>query len=317
MGCCGSKYRSTAEDEACDDNIKGKTFVVTGGNSGIGLETCKVLARHGAAHLVLCSRDTNNGAAAVKEVEEYMGSSNCKVYNLKLDLSSLRSVDAFVDAFHKLNLPLHVLINNAGVMACPYTETTDGFEMQCGTNHLGHFHLTNLLVNDLKASAADGSPSRIVNVSSEAHKVASRPFIVDQHVNTAVDAYSSWVQYGNSKLCNMLFSVALAKRHEKDKIVSFSLHPGVIATNLGRHQSACAMGLFQFLCWSCQKSIPQGAATQTYCATSDEPISKGWNGKFFYDSGLGSTGHPDAENEEIADKLWVYSEKCVAKALGK
>lgn len=97
--------------------------------------------------------------------------------------------------------------------------------------------------------------------------MASRPFIVDQHVNTAVDAYSSWVQYGNSKLCNMLFSVALAKRHEKDKIVSFSLHPGVIATNLGRHQSACAMGLFQFLCWSCQKSIPQGAATQTYCAT--------------------------------------------------
>jgi NAD(P)-dependent dehydrogenase (short-subunit alcohol dehydrogenase family) len=295
-------FYSTAEEVAENVDLTNKNVIITGSNSGIGLEAARVIAKRGATVIMAC-RDSPKTQQALEEVRAY--SQNPNVRAISLDLSSLQSVRDFVAEYNKSsnNAPVHVLLNNAGVMACPQGKTAEGFETQFGTNHLGHFLLTNLLLPNLKA----GSPSRVVNVSSSAHRYSGVNF---NDPNFERTAYKPWVAYGQSKTANILFSVEFARRYASEGIACNALHPGVIQTSLMRHNDYPGTGLFfkigSFLGFC--KNIQQGAATETLLAVS--PKVEGVNGKFFAD--CKETEPKDyAKDPEAAKRLWELSEKLV------
>jgi retinol dehydrogenase 12 len=207
-----------------DTKIDGKIVVITGANSGIGKETAVDLAKRGGKIYIAC-RDQQRANAALKEIKERSGSEN--VHFLQLDLASMDSIRTFSRKFHELESQLHILICNAGIMACPKGLTKDGFEMQLGTNHLGHFLLTNLLLDLLKA----GAPSRVVVVSSLFHIVGK----IRRSDLMGEKFYFRWFAYASSKLANILFARELAKRLEGTGITVNSLHPGAVHSELQRH----------------------------------------------------------------------------------
>jgi len=204
-------------------DLSGKVYLVTGGNSGLGLETARALARKGGQVLIAC-RDAERAEGALAEIRT--STPGAQVEAMGLDLASLASVRAFADAFRSRFGQLDALCNNAGVMALPRRETADAFEMQLGTNHLGHFALTGRLLDVLLATPG----ARVVNVSSSMHRVGRIRFD-DLHGQRH---YGKWSAYGQSKLANLLFTYELARRAEKagvDLTVA-AAHPGYAATNL-------------------------------------------------------------------------------------
>src|SRR5580700_607073 len=204
-------------------DLSGKTIVVTGGNSGIGYEAALEFARK-RADVILACRDLGKARTAAAQITA--SASGAKVDIMELDLSNLASVRGFSDAFHLKHQALHVLCNNAGVMAIPYRQTADGFEMQFGTNHLGHFALTGLLLDRLLATEG----ARVVNVASGAHRIGSIRF----DDLPATRRYGKWTAYGQAKLANQLFTLELDRRatNRGADLTSVAAHPGYAATNL-------------------------------------------------------------------------------------
>jgi len=205
--------------------MEGKVVIVTGGNTGIGYQTAKALALKGA-HVIITSRNLEKGKQAVDSLKKE--TSNPKIEFLQLDLADFKSVREFAKEFISKKLPLHVLVNNSGIAAAPFSRTVDGNENTFQTNHLGPFLLTNLLYNVLKSSA----PSRVVNVSSAVHYFA-KPLDLDDLVE--VKKYDTWEAYNNSKLLNILFTYSLQKKFEKDGVHNVyvnALHPGLVKTDI-------------------------------------------------------------------------------------
>jgi NAD(P)-dependent dehydrogenase (short-subunit alcohol dehydrogenase family) len=211
-------------------DLSGRTIVVTGGNSGIGLVTVEQLAKQGAT-VVLAARRPAEGERARAEVLQRVPGARIEV--AELDLAKLASVRAFATALLARNEVLHGLVNNAGVMNTPQSKTHDGFEMQFGTNHLGHFLLTELLLPALQK----GAPSRIVNVSSCLHDMAQgfEGRIDFDDPNFERRKYEGWEAYAQSKLANVLHAKSLAKRLAGTGVTAVSVHPGWVRTNLIRH----------------------------------------------------------------------------------
>ncbi|CAF5007257.1 unnamed protein product, partial [Rotaria sp. Silwood1] len=231
--------KSTALDVVKGFNVKldGKVVVITGATSGIGVETARALASINA-HVIITARDMNKGAQVVEDIKKT--TKNNQVEVMELDLTSLQSVRNFVKQFQGRKLPINILICNAGIMACPYSKTVDGFESQFGVNHLAHFLLTTSLLPELKA----GKPSRIVVVSSLANKRAG---INWNDINWEKN-YDKWLAYAQSKTANILFAKQLDKLYASEGIHAYSLHPGGIMTNLQKDVSIeeqRAMGWFK------------------------------------------------------------------------
>jgi len=302
----GFTSSSTAEDVVKNVDLNGKIIFITGGNSGIGKETARVLSKKGA-HVIITCRTLEKCEEANKEISAE--NEKAQISCIAMDLSSFKSIKSAVDQFNSMNLPLHILICNAGIMCVPYEETEDGFESQFGVNHLGHFLLTNLLLPKLK----EGQPSRVVVVSSLAHKYSSIMFDDLKGKDTWYPTSEGKNKaYGQSKTANILFAFELNKRMKKEQlqIYSFSLHPGFIDTNLFRHQKAISTAIKLgklFL-----KSIPQGAATSVYCATAEGLEEH--SGFYFKDSNL-TTCESYAIDDENAKRLWELSEKLVSQFL--
>lgn len=237
--------------------------------------------------------------------------SNAKAHvdAMELDLASFKSVRAFADNFNAQNLPLNLLINNAGVMFCPFRLSEDEVEMQFATNHLGHFLLTNLLLDKMKMSARDtGIEGRIVNLSSIAHRHPYPEGIRFDGINDE-SRYSSRLAYGQSKLANILHVKELSRRlkNEGANITVNSLHPGLIMTNLMRH-SAFLMSIFRLFTFLFWKNVPQGAATTCYAAL--HPSLRGVTNKYFIDCNEVETSAL-ARDQALAKKLWDFSEDLV------
>jgi NAD(P)-dependent dehydrogenase (short-subunit alcohol dehydrogenase family) len=283
----------------------GRTAVVTGGNSGLGLETVRELARKGA-RVVLASRDTGKGAAALTDIKAGVPSADVQVATL--DLASLDSVRAFAEWFRGEHERLDLLINNAGVMAPPRRETADGFELQFGTNHLGHFALTALLVGTMQQSE-DG---RVVTVSSTAHRTGRIQFDDLQSERR----YFRWRAYGQSKLANLLFAFELDRRLRAagSSIRSVAAHPGYAATNL---QSAAPPKVDRLVMVVTNRllaqSVQMGVLPQLYAATN--PAVEG--GQYIGPDGIAEQrGYPKlagssgaARDEAAARSLWEVSEE--------
>nr|GEU69403.1 hypothetical protein [Tanacetum cinerariifolium] len=305
-GPSGFGSASTAEQVSASVDASHLTFIITGGASGIGLETTRVLALRGA-RVIIGARNTRAANEAKRLILE--NNENAKIDVLELDLSSLKSVKAFVDNFEALSLPLNILINNAGVMFCPYQQSQDGIELQFATNHLGHFYLTNLLLDKMKITAATtGIEGRIVNLSSVAHVYTYEQGIRFDKINDE-DSYSDKRAYGQSKLANILHANELSRRLKEEgaNITVNSVHPGLIMTDLMRH-SFWLMRLLRLFTCIIWKNVPQGAATSCYVAV--HPGLKGVSGKYFLDCNEGPASN-FATDPELAKKLWDYSHNLV------
>nr|AFK45926.1 unknown [Medicago truncatula] len=270
-GVSGFSWKSTAEEVTHGIDATGLTAIVTGASSGIGTETTRVLALHGV-HVIMAVRNkvnaNNTREAILKEIP------SAKIDVMELDLSSLESVKKFASEFNSSGLPLNILINNAGVMACPFMLSNDNIELQFATNHLGHFLLTNLLLDTMKKTASESkTEGRIVNVSSEAHKFAYSEGIRFDKINEQ-SSYSKWGAYGQSKLANILHANQLTKHFKDDgvNIIANSLHPGGIATNLYRHNSAIN-GIVKCGWQTCDEKRSTGGSHNLLCSIA--PTSEG------------------------------------------
>eukprot|EP01080_Neovahlkampfia_damariscottae_P005055 gene5055-8650_t len=297
---------TTGEEVTKGMDISKKNIIITGANTGIGKETARVLALRGANVFIGC-RSQEKMDQAIKDIKET--NKDAKITGIPLDLGDVSTIDSFVETFEKLNIPLHILINNAGVMAPKDRRTTkDGFEYQFGINHLGHFRLTlKLLTIMAKTSKDENCECRIVNLSSSAHTMGTKKINFDDIHHEKKGAYKPWPVYGQSKLSNIMFSNELTKRLSSDKvnIIVNSLHPGVIATELSRDLDTTS-SLMWTLGKGFMKSIPQGAATTIYCAVS--PEINGKSGLYFSDCNVASP-IPYVNNEEALKKLFEVSIK--------
>ncbi|KAK9736887.1 short chain dehydrogenase [Popillia japonica] len=279
--------------------IDDKVTIVTGANTGIGKETAAELARRGAKVYMAC-RDLKRCEEAREEI--VVDTKNKHVYCRKCDLASLESIREFVSRFLKEQEKLHILINNAGVMRTPNSKTKDGFEMQLGVNHLGHFYLTNLLLDKLKSSA----PSRIINVSSIAHK---RGEINKEDLNSD-KKYNAGEAYAQSKLANLLFTRELSKKLDGTGVTVNAIHPGIVDTEIIRHMSFfnswLAAILIKPFVWPFIKAPKQGAQTTIFAAL--DPSLEKVTGKYFADYKEVETS--SAANDDFTARwLWAVSEK--------
>uniref|UniRef100_A0A2P2LEM0 Short-chain dehydrogenase n=4 Tax=Rhizophora mucronata TaxID=61149 RepID=A0A2P2LEM0_RHIMU len=301
-GPSGFSGSSTAEQVTQGIDGTGLTAVVTGGASGIGLETTRVLALRGV-HVVIAARNLEAGGNAREAILKEIPSS--KVDVMQLDLSSMASVRKFASNFTSSSLPLNILVNNAGIMGVPFTLSKDNIELQFATNHLGHFLLTNLLLDTMKNTARESKrEGRIINLSSEGHTITYREGIPFDKINNP-SGYKAMHAYGQSKLANILHAKELAGcfKEEGVDIAANSLHPGVIATNLFRHQSIMG-GIAKMLSKLVLKNVHQGAATTCYLAL--HPQVKGVSGEYFKDCNVAKPSSL-ARDPELAKKLWDFS----------
>lgn len=287
------QIRKYASGGVCTSTARldGKTALITGANTGIGKETALDLASRGARVILAC-RDVEKGEEAAAEICTRVGGAQVEVR--ELDLADTYSIRAFAQRFLREVSHLHILINNGGVMMCPYMKTADGFEMHLGVNHLGHCLLTFLLLGVLKRSA----PSRIVVVSSLAHYFGWIRF----HDLHSQGSYNSGLAYCQSKLANVLFIRELARKLTGLNVTVNSVHPGTVRSDLVRHSTLMSIMFALFSMFL--KTPKEGAQTSIYCAVAEELQSI--TGKHFSDCAPASVA-PQGRCDETARKLWEVS----------
>ncbi len=314
----------TTTDQILDGvDLTGRRVVVTGASSGLGEESARALSAAGATVTMLARNPEKNEAAAAR-VRDAVPDAQLELGTV--DLADLSSIRSFADGYLADHDAIDVLINNAGVMVCPFGRTADGFEMQFGTNHLGHFLLTALLMPAIRA----GDAPRVVNLSSGGHSISDVDLDDPNYESTDYDA---WSAYGRSKTANALFTKELARRSDGE-LLTFAVHPGVVMTELGRHMDDELMA--QMMERMRQRSaaddesesqgggvhikpVDQGAATQIWAAVAPELADH--NGAYLGDCQLGVSGgnashngyEPYLDDAETAGRLWTLSEELVGQ----
>jgi retinol dehydrogenase-12 len=303
---------SFAPNELFNKDLTGKRVIITGANSGIGLETAKVLASLNA-NVVMAVRAGEHSENACLEVIKFAkehGAKNFSVGIIEIDLASLDSVKSFVEKFNsKHKGQVDILINNAGIMMCPHGLTKDGIELQFGVNHVGHFLLTRLLLDDLKRNNAV-----VINLSSTASEFSGAfANFEDRTVKSDCKGlYRASDLYGRSKLANVLFTKKLQRLFDADPNTTaraYSVHPGAVATNLGRHLfGSFATGIVSLFVNPYLKTATHGAQTTLYLALSDPKALV--PGAYYADCAF-KPNNPLADNEATQDELWRVSEDLV------
>lgn len=312
--------KSTTDDILAGTNLGGKRILVTGVSAGLGVETARALAAHGA-DVVGTARDLAKAEAATAEVRDAAAAGGGSFELIELDLASLASVRAAADALNADGRPFDIVIANAGVMATPFGKTADGFETQFGTNHLGHF----TFVNRIASLIRDGG--RLVNLASSGHRF-SDVNLGDPNFDNG--DYEPWTAYGRSKTANILFAVEFDRRHKGRGVRAAAVHPGGINTELGRHlspgdlealveqinASAAEAGAEPFVF----KSVPQGAATSIWAAIVADADAVG--GRYLEDCHVAAIIDGEAMVEGVksyaldadnARALWAKSEELVGE----
>ncbi|XP_071963063.1 retinol dehydrogenase 12-like [Antedon mediterranea] len=281
--------------------LDGKVVIITGANTGIGKETARDLVRRGAKVILAC-RDVTKGKRAVDEIlTESSGKGVGALTVERLDLASFKSIRSFAKLIIEKESPVNILINNAGVSMCSPQKTTDGFELQFGVNHLGHFLLTHLLLDVIKSSA----PSRIITVSSFAHRQGKIHF---DDINLTADNYAPLKAYRQSKLANIMFTNELARMLKGTNVTCYSLHPGLVSTEICRYLSPIKRVVATILLPLIASTSEMGAQTTIYCAVEQSLDDE--NGYFYSDCERMEPA-PQARDEEADKQLWKVSAEMV------
>ncbi|KAI8803535.1 hypothetical protein BJ742DRAFT_777143 [Cladochytrium replicatum] len=302
-------------------DLSGKTAIVTGGNTGIGLETVKLLVSRNA-NVYLAARSQARAQAAIDAIRGDFP--DAKLEFLELDLADLKQTSEAALRFIEKNGDLHILINNAGIFMTPFELTKDGIETQFAINHLGHFVFTTTLLDLIEQSA----PSRIVNVTSSVHHLTPSGGILFDRLNDP-DASTPLTRYGQSKLANILFTKSLAEKLAGKQVWVNSVHPGSVKTDVLRGPSqlldrknswlsvlnAPLKALAGFLVWMLYMETGDGALTQVYAATSPEIEEKDYRGQYFVPFGKLAKPSRLSEDKELRDRLWELSEQLAREKL--
>lgn len=294
-GASGFGYASTAEEVTDGLDLAGRTILITGVSSGLGQESARVLSLRGA-RIVAAARTREKAAEACR------GFSGEPI-PVACELSDPASVRACVATVRELGIPLDVLLCNAGIMALPERQLCHGQEMQFFTNHIGHFLLVTGLLDQLSKDA------RVVLLSSSAHTMAP-PAGIQFDDLTFTRGYKPWAAYGQSKLANLLFARSLARRFEGTSRTANAVHPGVIATNLGRHMGLAARIGSPIASAIAMKNVHEGTATQCYVAT--HPSLAGVSGEYFADCNVARSSR-HSRDAAMGDRLWTVTEEIIAK----
>lgn len=296
---------TTTDDVLAGVNLHGRTALVTGATSGLGAETARALAATGA-QVLLGARDLAAATQAAERIRAAQPGARLEVFGL--DLADLDSVRALGDRIAERGLPIDLLINNAGVMYTPLARTRDGFELQFGVNHLGHFALTRALLPALAAGAdRAGVSARVITLSSDAHK-AHPVDLADP--NFADREYDKFVSYGQAKAANALMAVGLQRRFGAQGLRAFAVHPGVCATGIARHMSRADMAEMKRMAAGTKntlttlKTIPEAAATTVWGAV--DPGLDTLGGAYLADCAVGAAA-AHATDPDTADALWDLS----------
>lgn len=292
---------STAEQVTRGVDLTGKTALITGATSGLGLETLRVLTMRGA-HCIVTGRTLDKAKAACASVKG-------KTTPVALELENWDSLVAASNEVRQLGIPLDMLILNAGIMALPQLEKVNGIEKQFAVNHLGHFILANRLLEQVKAAPQ----GRIVAVSSLGYRWAPAAGIEFDNLSGERD-YEPNKMYGQSKLANILMTVQLARMLRGTTATANAIHPGIINTNLGRHFAAWKRAAGSLIGWTFMKSVEQGAATTCYVATA--PALAAVSGHYFGDCNpVVPVAGKHADDLQLAQQLWDKSSELTAKYL--
>ena len=284
---------STAEEVTQGLDLSGLTIAITGANSGLGYETMRVLTLRGA-HVIGIARTQAKADKCCSTIEG-------ETTPMFLDLAEWDSVVACAERIRALNIPLDGLITNAGVMALPELELVNGVEKQFAINHLGHF----ILINQLQETLVAAPQGRFTILSSMAHRYAENGIEFDNLDGS--QRYDPWEAYGVSKLANALCARELARRLSHTNTTANSVHPGVIATNLGKHLPTWQQWAAKAVGWTFMKTVPEGAATSCYVATSPDLV--GVRGFYFADCNVNEGETPYIHDDAMAAQLWTVSEE--------
>lgn len=290
-------------------DLSGRVALVTGGNTGLGKETLLQLAKHNPSRLYLAARTPSKAEAAIRDIKAVVPDAN--ITFLQLDLASLKSVKEASDTLLASPDRLDLLINNAGIMAQAKGLASDGYEVQFGTNHVGHALLTKRLLPILqKTSQQPGSDVRVVSLSSAGHKSATQGGIAFPAATTSMADYSTFARYSQSKAANILFASELARRHPG--ITSVSCHPGVIDTELStayRSSNGWKGVAFGAVLVLIGKSLSEGAKNQLWCATGRGVVS----GRFYFPIGAVHAGRGFPDDRALGKQLWGWTEDELVK----
>ena len=298
-GAFGFGYASTAEDVTAGQSLVGKTFLVTGCNSGLGFESLRVLLLRGA-QVIATARTLSKAQEAAARASAAIGHSTQVGVAIPLacDLAAPENVRACIAAVQAAGHKLDGVICNAGIMALPKLELVHGYEAQFFTNHIGHFILVTGLTEQLSETA------RVVIVSSIAHMRAPKGGIDFDHLDGS-NGYNPWREYGQAKFANVLFAKELARRFRGSKRTANAVHPGVVRTNLDRNNLLGRI-LYRLAGPILVKNVAEGAATQIFVAT--HPAVATESGKYFADCMI-APSRPDTGDQALAKRLWEVSEE--------
>ncbi|KFY25891.1 hypothetical protein V491_01556 [Pseudogymnoascus sp. VKM F-3775] len=303
----GSLGSSVKFDTSSIPSQSGKVILITGGNIGLGRETCRVLAAHQPRRIYLCARSAAKAEATIAELKEEQP--DAPLSFLPLDLADLESVKACARAFVEREDRLDLVVCNAGIMAVPEGVTKEGYEVQFGTNHVGHALLVKLLLPTLARTVeVPGADVRVVTLSSVGHHFAPAEGIEFAALKGEMEHLTTWHRYAQSKLANRLFASELARRYPK--IMSVSVHPGVVATNL-YNEFVGEVGLKKMAYWWYKAllsvSVEEGSKNQLWAATS--PREGLVAGEYYFPVGILGKGSKQGADEELGKRLWEWTEK--------
>ena len=289
-------------------NLSGKIILVTGGNNGLGKESIKQLAKHNPTRIYMGARSIKRAQEAIQDIKKEVP--NTPITFLEMDLASFSSIKSAADTFLAENDRLDVLINNAGVFSCPPGLTTEGYEIQFGTNYIGSALLTRLLLPILnKTSSKENSRNdvRVVNVSSEIYQMTPKSGLPLSQMNTPLTEINTITRYGQSKLANLYFAKSCAKRYPNIK--SVALHPGLVQTNIGGNMAANPILSFIFNQISRMVSVdvPTGTLNQLWASTANSDEVK--NGAYYIPF-MKEADRADIMNDgDKAEELWQWTER--------
>ncbi|KAJ4016911.1 hypothetical protein NW761_015036 [Fusarium oxysporum] len=293
-------------------DLSGKVILVTGGNNGLGKETILQLSMHNPAKIFLAARSSSKALAAIEDIKKAVPNAASMIH-LSLDLSSFGSIKGAVADFHAQSTELHILINNAGIMAVPPGKTEDGYEIQFGTNHVGHALLTKLLLPILKKTAISTTPPQDVRIITVASKAEGwGPFLKPSKfdkLKTDMSSFSPLARYGMSKTANVLYALSLSRYHPE--LRSISLHPGSVNTNISSGLAASWPMLKPLLKVGSlfgdvlATPISSGVKNQLWAAVSPDATS----GEFYHPIGVTGKGSKNSCDRDLEEDIWNWTEQ--------